>query len=456
VQPNSTWRSLTLVALCSLAIAVLGATAAGADPVTVSEFPLAVGNFYPRSIAVDPAGNAWFTDEKGQTGQSVGAQHFGTVIDRITSDGQVSEFVPPARHSWAITAGPLGSMWYLSEGHVGQLTQAGQFAEYAVGGSSPQDIVAGPDGNLWIVERNDTASDSVVRMTPTGETTSYVLPNRESGPQSITVGPEGSLWFTEYFGKRIGRITTSGQITEFPIAQTPLGLTTGPDGNLWFPYGSGVGRMTPSGEVTEFKVDALGPIATGPDGRLWFLMGLGKLGRITTDGRTSVVKLPNSESSPSDIAPGPQGLMWYTAAGDPPCEGGGGTCLAYTPRHPGIVGKIAPSPVSARPTTGRLRTPHRQARIPIACEGGDSASVCRGKVRLVRRVESGSPDARRRVIVGQGTFRLRTDEQRLCTVRLGRRAAGILGRNRRLRAQIIVSMPGTKNVNRGLILYRGR
>src|SRR5262249_25484901 len=160
-------------------------------------------------------------------------------------------------------------------------------------------------------------------------------------------------------------------------------------------------------EVTEFKVDdALGPIATGPDGRLWFLMGLGRLGRITTDGRTSVVKLPNSESNPAGIAPGPQGFMWYTAAGDPPCAGGGGTCLAYPPRHPGIVGKIAPSPVSARPTTGRLRTPHRQARVPIACEGGDAASVCRGKARLVHWVKSGPSDKRRRVTVGHGTFRL--------------------------------------------------
>ena len=63
--------------------------------------------------------------------------------------------------------------------------------------------------------------------------TEYPVP---SGlPQFITAGPDGNLWFTELFS-RIGRITTSGVITEFPVptAGNPNGITAGPDGNLWF------------------------------------------------------------------------------------------------------------------------------------------------------------------------------------------------------------------------------
>jgi streptogramin lyase len=40
-----------------------------------------------------------------------------------------------------------------------------------------------------------------------------------SFPGSITAGPDGALWFTEPVGgvNKIGRITTNGVITEFPI-----------------------------------------------------------------------------------------------------------------------------------------------------------------------------------------------------------------------------------------------
>ncbi len=39
----------------------------------------------------------------------------------------------------------------------------------------------------------------------------------------ITTGPDGALWFTELIDQ-IGRITTAGVITEFPIptASSPL------------------------------------------------------------------------------------------------------------------------------------------------------------------------------------------------------------------------------------------
>src|SRR5215470_6575495 len=36
-----------------------------------------------------------------------------------------------------------------------------------------------------------------------------------SDPFSVTAGPDGALWFTERFANKIGRIDTSGNITEF-------------------------------------------------------------------------------------------------------------------------------------------------------------------------------------------------------------------------------------------------
>jgi hypothetical protein len=75
------------------------------------------------------------------------------------------------------------------------------------------------------------------------------LPTASSGPTGITTGPDGALWFTERAGK-IGRITTAGVITEFPVptaSSSPNGITAGPDGGLWFTEtaGNNIGRALP-------------------------------------------------------------------------------------------------------------------------------------------------------------------------------------------------------------------
>jgi virginiamycin B lyase len=50
--------------------------------------------------------------------------------------------------------------------------------------------------------------------------TEFPTPTVNSGPAGITTGPDGALWFTELVGK-IGRITITGVITEFPMATGP-------------------------------------------------------------------------------------------------------------------------------------------------------------------------------------------------------------------------------------------
>src|SRR5260370_6681515 len=53
--------------------------------------------------------------------------------------------------------------------------------------------------------------------------TEFQLP-KGSGPIDITTGSDGALWFTDGTGLRVGRITTDGVITEFPIP-IPLGVS---------------------------------------------------------------------------------------------------------------------------------------------------------------------------------------------------------------------------------------
>src|SRR6266496_6023730 len=71
---------------------------------------------------------------------------------------------------------------------------------------------------------------------PTISGRAFPIPTSDSSPHGITAGPDGNLWFTEYYGNQIGRITTSGTITEFPLPTgiAPYEITTGEDGNVWF------------------------------------------------------------------------------------------------------------------------------------------------------------------------------------------------------------------------------
>src|SRR6266536_4153344 len=113
--------------------------------------------------------------------------------------------------------------------------------------------------------------------------TEFSVPTPGSGPWGIAAGPDGALWFTESPGGKIGRITTSGVVSEFPVNFLPESIAAGPDGNLWTANIAGpcIGRITTSGVSNAFAVNTFscGRIAAGPDGNLWFteqdIIGIG-------------------------------------------------------------------------------------------------------------------------------------------------------------------------------------
>lgn len=191
----------------------------------------------------------------------------------------------------------------------------------------PAGMVVGPDGALWY-----TDSEKIVRIDAAGAATSYTIPH-PAGATGITVGPDGALWFAENAGNRIGRITTSGALTEYPIPTAnsqPLRITSGPDGALWFTemLGNKIGRITTGGQITEFALPDRGEvqcgelcpagITAGSDGALWFTEsqfsagGGNRIGRITVDGHLTEYQLPVADALPYDIAPAPDGTLWFT------------------------------------------------------------------------------------------------------------------------------------------------
>jgi virginiamycin B lyase len=189
--------------------------------------------------------------------------------------------------------------------------------EYATSSGGAGAIVTGPDGALWFTE-----GAKIGRITTAGSLTEYPVPPDSSGSLlSITSGPDGALWYVETFNNEIARITTAGVVTEYtvPTSDTnPWGIASGPDGAVWFTeqYGTNIGRITMAGVITEYPIPTSnaqpGGIVAGPDGALWFTEVIGdKIGRITTSGIITEYAIPTATSQPSAIAVGPDGALWF-------------------------------------------------------------------------------------------------------------------------------------------------
>jgi len=239
-----------------------------------------------------------------------------------------------------ITPGPDGNLWLAvwtrSRGNeIAKLTPAGMMTVYPlpapandelqVGGLVPLDfITSGPDGNIWMPDfwRMD-------EITTAGAVTTYPIPHLTTyGPRSITTGPDGNLWYTETDNNHdvLGRITTSGVVTEWNLApyDSPVDVTAGPDGNLWVLQDDSITKVAPSGAIlAEYSLPTSdcypSAITVGPDGNLWFTeTDCNAIGRITMQGAISEFPIPTrlappvTSTMPTGITRGPDGDLWFT------------------------------------------------------------------------------------------------------------------------------------------------
>jgi hypothetical protein len=182
---------------------------------------------------------------------------------------------------------------------------------------------------LWFIEK----CCNIGRMTTSGAVTEYPVSGYLNG---IATGPDGALWFTNdrcsTCGCQIGRITTAGVLTEYGLPLdlcVPRAITTAPDGALWFtinhlgpPFSDGescIGSITTAGVVQGLRGcvgdfhKLLGGITAGPDGALWFtVVDPGpSIGRITTNGVMTQYPATNGNSLGA-ITTGPDGALWFT------------------------------------------------------------------------------------------------------------------------------------------------
>ncbi|HSX07512.1 MAG TPA: ATP-binding protein [Candidatus Saccharimonadales bacterium] len=300
-----------------------GITAAG----TFTPYFIEPGDRSPYSVTKGPDGNTWFTEQNPDT------------VARIDANGQITEF-PLSNGSsgiGVITTGPDGNLWF-TEGNtnqIGRITPTGTITEFAIptSASGPGDITAGPDGNVWFAEYSGS---QVAKITPSGVVTEYPV---SAAVLNVTLGPDGNIWFAEQ-GGTIGKMTTSGVATTYTSTATTISsLAPGPDGNVWFTDSNNdkIGRITPTGTITEFPVTTANSyplgVTAGPDGNLWFTENsINQIGSITPSGTVTEYQFSSANDYGVYIATNGNGL-WFTTSDSidelafptPPPSGGGGT-----------------------------------------------------------------------------------------------------------------------------------
>jgi streptogramin lyase len=301
----------------------------------ITELPFPSGFGQPFDIAAGPDGNLWFTQETTGT-DTISCDHIG----RITPSGSATEFPVPAVGTIVsldgaglhITAGPDGNLWYTEIGvdKIARLNPSGDVTEFPIPttGGNPGSITSGPDGNLWFTEDVQSLPPasfrlgSIGRITTSGVVTEFPIATPNSTPSGIARGSDSNLWFTENLANKVARITPGGIITEFSIPTTdsgPTAITTGADGNLWFLEGlvDRIGQITPNGTITEFPIPTVNShpygITSGPDGNLWFTESIAnKIGQVSPSGRITEFPIPTANSFPAGITSGPDGNVWFT------------------------------------------------------------------------------------------------------------------------------------------------
>jgi len=257
-------------------------------------------------------------------------------------------FTTPSRDSLpsAIVEGPDGAMWFTERGvsGIGRISQAGAVTEYPLpeSNAAPTSIAAGSDGALWFTA---PGANEIGRITTAGQVSEYALPTPSAEPQSIALGPDGNLWFTELAGNKIGRIGVDGTITEFELPRRgevqcgfvcPYGIARGLDGALWFTEsqlsaggGNRVGRLTTDGQLTEYPLPSANALPTCiTAGRDLVYVCESRTSRIAEVGRTGAVterKLPGA-AGPAPVAAvaTKDGRVWIVVGRQYPGAAGGG------------------------------------------------------------------------------------------------------------------------------------
>jgi virginiamycin B lyase len=276
--------------------------------VSVTEYALPAKAVAPFGIAAGRGRSVWF-----------GADDY---VGKVTKRGRVITYrvpTPNANVGW-VTRGPDGAMWFAERdgNKIGRIDGRGRIREISLPtpDSVPQAIVFDRRGRLWYT---GFEVNKLGRINRDGSIDEFNIPTPDAGPLGMVLGPDNALWITERSAEKVARFDLRTEtFTEYPLAAgaNPQRIVLGADGALWFSEAlpSRIGRITTSGELTEYPVPSqpVG-IAADRDG-LWFAgYNTARISSMTYGGVVSAeYQTPTPDSRPIQIAVTKHGDVWFT------------------------------------------------------------------------------------------------------------------------------------------------
>lgn len=237
---------------------------------------------------------------------------------------------------------------------------------------------------------------SGAQAAPGAKITQHKIPTDNSAPKHITKGSDGNLWFTEgnpAFDEatftetgKVGRITLSGDVTEFALCEfcSPNDIVQGPSNVLYLTTNNaGLSRITTDGVVQAdlvphngrgsqiFSANGNGIAANGND--VWYAdFNNSTIYRYSvTSEEFTRYKVP---TSPTDVAVNAAGIVWYTTTNN-------------------VIGKLDPQsgtvvgndPATGQPTAATGSVVGASTETPVPARATQIAIATDGKVWYTER-----------------------------------------------------------------------
>ncbi|HET9341312.1 MAG TPA: hypothetical protein VFO25_00105 [Candidatus Eremiobacteraceae bacterium] len=272
------------------------------DPPTPGEAPV--------GIAAAPDGSMIYTAP---------ASH---ILGRIATNGAITEVQLPSNVSPGMVAvDAAGDVWFTNNLFIGEYTAGGTLLSFPIpSGNSASDIAIGADGNPWFV-----AGQSIGVVIPSGSVVQYSI----DAASSLAAGFSSDLWTLgaiQSVGGFVDRVSTQGAVLQrLEFQDITIGpIARGPGNKMWIGQAGAIGAIYPHNillyqlPISPYASGEWGPLGLveGPDKALWFTANLpGYIGRMTSQGAFTPHEIPAPRTAPESMAVGANGAIWFTDPG---------------------------------------------------------------------------------------------------------------------------------------------
>ena len=179
-------------------------------------------------------------------------------IDKITPDGNVSQYASPLRMPWGLVIDKNGNFYVADELDSDILQIApngsistfafGTYANRATGLYQPIGLIGDGKGTLYA---SNHVSGTISAIGPDGSV--HLIASWFLQPRGLALDGSGNLYVADYGNGTISKIAPDGTVTQFASGfDSPTGLALDSGGNLYVSDYTAISKITPSGAVTIF------------------------------------------------------------------------------------------------------------------------------------------------------------------------------------------------------------